>query len=243
MKKNHYKTIFISDIHLWNPKNQPLKLVKFLKSISFENLIIVWDFIDYRQLDLFWKWWEQETETLNYINDLSNNWVKIVYIQWNHDRKLICWNKIHINNMSIRRDLYYKTLKWKLYYITHGDCMDGINNNWNNLWKIWSFTFWLLLKLESLRNKNTFNDSYTSIAEKFEEQIKKIRMPDKKINNKIIKFSKNLKCDWIIIWHFHIARHYKLNWIDYFNLWDQLRNYSVVIEDLEWNLNLIKYTK
>jgi len=82
--------------------------------------------------------------------------------------------------MSIRRDLYYKTLKWKLYYVTHGDCMDGINNNWNNLWKIWSFTFWLLLKLESLQNKDTFNDSYISIAEKFEERIKKSECLTKK---------------------------------------------------------------
>lgn len=242
-KKYHYKTIFVSDIHLGNQKNQPLKLVKFLDSISFENLIIIWDFIDYRQLSLFWKWWEQESETLNYINNLTDKWVKITYIQWNHDRKLKCWDKIYIKNMTICRDLYYKTLKWKTYYITHWDCIDKINKNWNNLWKIWSLTFWLLLKVEYLRNKNTYNDSYISIAERFEERVKKVRMPDKKINKKIIQFSKSLKCDWIIIWHFHVARHYEINWIDYFNSWDQLRNYSVIVEDLEWNLKLLKYTK
>lgn len=239
LKKQTYKTVFISDIHLWNPKNQPLKLVNFLKSISFENLIIVWDFIDYWQLNLFWKWGERESQTLNYINELSDNWVKITYIQWNHDRKLICWDKIYIQNMNICRDFYYKTLKWKLYYITHWDCLDKINNNWNSLWKIWSFTFWLLLKIENLRNKNTYNDSYISIAERFEERIKKIRMPDKKIDNKIINFSKALKFDWIIIWHFHIARHYNINWIDYFNTWDRLKNYTAVVEDLKWNLKLI----
>jgi UDP-2,3-diacylglucosamine pyrophosphatase LpxH len=41
MEKEHYKTVFISDIHIGNPKNQSDKLIKFLDSMTFENLIII----------------------------------------------------------------------------------------------------------------------------------------------------------------------------------------------------------
>ena len=240
-KKKQYRTVFISDIHLWNPKNQWDKLVKFLDSISFENLIIVWDFLDYRQLNRFWKRWEKEQKTLNYINDLATHWIKITYIQWNHDRELKCWDWIEIQNMTITRHIYYQTAKWKTYYITHWDCMDSVNNNWNRLWQIWSIVTWLLRKMEHLFNKDVYNNSYISLAEKLEERVKKVRMPESKINKLVNSFSENLRCDWIIIWHFHLARHYEINWLDYYNTWDWLRHPAAVIEDLNWDLELILY--
>lgn len=241
MKKKHYRTIFISDIHLWNLKNQWDKLIKFLNSISFDNLIIIWDFIDYRQLKWFWKRTDKDQNTLDYINNLSDNWVKITYIQWNHDRNLKCWNKIYIENMSVIRDMYYKTLQWKTYYITHWDCMDWINKDWNNMWQLWSIVFWLLLWIEKIWNKKTLNNSYLSIAENLEDWIKKVRMPEHRIKKKIMRLTKNINCNWIIIWHFHVTRHYNLNWIDYFNTWDWLRNCSALLEDSKWNLELVKY--
>jgi len=240
-KKQHYRTVFISDIHLWNPKNQSDKLIKFLDSITFENLIIVWDFIDFRQLRWFWNRWEKEEKTLNYINNLANNWVKITYIQWNHDRKLKCSKKIQIENMTICREIYYKTQKWKTYYVTHWDCMDWVNNNWLELWQIWSIVSWILRKLEYLWNKNVYDNSCISLAENLEEWIKKNRMPEKKVKNKVKNFSKNMHCDWIILGHFHFAMHYEINWLDFFCTWDWLKHFAAVVEDSNWDLELISY--
>lgn len=241
MRKKHYRTVFVSDIHLWHLKNQWDKLIEFLDSIDFDNLIIIWDFIDYRQLKRFWKWAEREQKTLDYINSLAKNWANITYIQWNHDRKLKCTKEIYIENMTIIREMYYETWKWKTYYITHWDCLDWINRDWNSLWQLWSLTFWLLLRIENLWNKKTLTQPYLSIAERFEEWIKRHRMPEHKIKRMVSNFSKNLTCDWIILWHFHVARHYEVNWLDYFNTWDWLRNCSAVVEDWKWNLELVKY--
>lgn len=241
MRKKQYRTVFVSDIHLWNLKNQWDKLIEFLDSINFENLIIIWDFIDYRQLKWFWKRREYEQRSLDYINNLTKKWVNITYIQWNHDRKLKCTDKIIIENMTIVREMYYKTLKWKTYYITHWDCLDWINRDWNSLWQLGSLTFWLLLRIEYLWNKKTLAHPYLSIAEKLEEWIKKHRMPEHKIKRMISNFSKNLTCDWIILWHFHVTRHYEINWLDYFNTWDWLRNCSAILENWKWNLELVKY--
>ena len=178
---------------------------------------------------------------MDYINNLANNWVNITYIQWNHDRKLKCTKEIYIENMTIVREIYYKTWKWKTYYITHWDCLDWINRDWNSLWQLWSLTFWLLLRIENLWNKKTLTHPYLSIAERFEEWIKRHRMPEHKIKRMVSNFSKNLTCNWIILWHFHVARHYEVNWLDYYNTWDRLRNCSAVVEDWKWNLELVKY--
>lgn len=239
VKKTSYRTVFVSDIHLGHPKNQWDKLIEFLDSMDFENLVIVGDFIDYWQLNWFWKWGEKGKKTLNYINSLSKNWVNVTYIQWNHDRELKCTEEIQIENMTVCRDLYYKTLKWKTYYVTHWDCMDWINKDGSKFWQLWNMFFGLLLKFESLWNKSVFDNSYLSIAERFEERIKKLRMPGCKIKSRVEKFSKNLGCDWIIIGHFHVVMHYEINWLDCFNLGDRISNCSAVVEDKKWNLKLI----
>ena len=242
-EKQHVKTVFISDIHLWNPKNQSNKLIEFLKTIEFDNLIIVWDFLDYWQLNWFWLWREKEKNTLDYINKLSNEWINITYIQGNHDSGLICNNNIYLNKVSIRENMFYETKKWKIYYIMHWHLLDWANWRHSKVWKIGSLTYWLWLKIESIRNKEAINPCHNSISEKIEDRIRIHRFPQNKLTNKIKKFSKNIKCDWIIIWHFHQPEHRNIDWLDYFNTWDRLKNCSAVIETDSWNLELLIYKK
>ena len=78
IKKQHVRTVFISDIHLWNPKNQSNRLIEFLKTLEFENLVIIWDFLDYWQLNRFWLRREKEKNTLEYINKLSGKRSKLI---------------------------------------------------------------------------------------------------------------------------------------------------------------------
>lgn len=239
--KKHFKTVFISDVHLWNPKNQWDKLINFLESITFENLIIVWDFIDFRQLNTFWKRTNKDAQTLNYINKLSNNWVNVIYLQWNHDKNFEDTGYIHLQNIAIKQNLLYKTWNWKTFYVTHWDCLDWINSNNSKIWKIGNFLYGLLLKIEYIRNKKAILPWENSIAEKIEDWIKIHRFPKDKLIQKIKKFTKEKKYDWIILWHFHQAVHYNINWLEYFNTWDWLNNCSAITEDNKWNLNLLLY--
>lgn len=66
-------------------------------------------------------------------------------------------------------------------------------------------------------------------------------MPESKINNLVTKFSKNIDCDWFIIWHFHLDRHYKINGLNYLCTWDWLKHYAAVVENSKWDLELIRY--
>ena len=243
MQKKYYKTVFVSDIHLGNPKNQSNKLIDFLKSISTDQLIIVGDFIDYRQLKRFWKWTNKEIETLNFINELSINGTKITYIQWNHDKTFECINNIHLENINIRKDLIYKSWNWKTYYITHWHNLDNINSSHSFIWKIWSFFYWLLLKVEYLRNKKCILPLENSIAETIEQWIKIHRFPKQKLFKVIKKFAKDKPYNWIILWHFHQPTHDYIDDLEYINTWDWLKNCSAIIENKNWDLESISIKK
>lgn len=242
MKKQHYKTVFISDIHLGNPKNQSDKLVIFLEKTHTDHLIIIWDFIDYRQLNRFWKWTTKESNTINFINKLSSNWTKITYIKWNHDENISPSYNIHLEKITTTNDLIYKTWNWKSYYVTHGHNLDKINSSKQLIWKFWSFTYWLLLKVESTWNKKCILPWEKSIAETIEQRIKTYRFSNDKLFKKIEQFMKGKTYDWIILWHFHQPMHCYINNLEYLNTWDWLKSCSAIVENDNWNLELI-YTK
>lgn len=243
-KENHYKTIFISDLHLWNPKNLSHKALEFLQSISMENLIICWDFIDFRQLDIFNKRKDKEAELLEYINHLSRNGTKVIYIQWNHDHKIKDKPFIHFDKrIEISKELYYTTQNGKTYYITHWDNSDLIVWKLPLIWRLWNLIYSSLFYIENLRNKRTFNEWYISLGEKIEIIYRKLRFSPKKILKQGKKLSKNLTCNWIIFWHYHTPIYANQNWFDYYNTWDWVNYQSAVIENKEWELKLIFFEK
>lgn len=243
MSKKHYKTVLISDIHLGNPKNQWDKLVDLLSSISTDQLIICGDFIDFWQLDYFGRWTDKEQSVLDYINQLSGSWTKIIYIQGNHDNKLKCDKNISLNNFSIMKALEYTTWWWKKYFITHGDSLDSMNSKLANIWKIWTFFYWLFLNIESIRNKNAKESWSNSFSQRLEYLIRVGRFSKNKIFRKILRLAKNEKSKWIILWHFHWPMHETVDWIEYFNTWDRINHCSYIVENMDWTLELQFYDK
>ena len=54
----HYRTVWISDLHLGTPGCQALALLEFLKRVECDTLYLVGDIIDGWQLKRRW-YWEQ----------------------------------------------------------------------------------------------------------------------------------------------------------------------------------------
>ena len=143
--------------------------------------------------------------------------------------------------MTICKNTHYTTLKWKTYFITHWDSLMSWLTNSDLIWNLWTKICGLSLEFENRLNKHISPKSKFSPSEKISNCIKSILYSPQKIKKKTDKFLKHLNYDGAIIWHFHNPQHYSLNWVDYFNTWDWINNCSAVTEDLEWNLELIKY--
>lgn len=237
----HYKSVFISDIHLWNPKNWAHKLLSFLKSISMDQLIICWDLFDFWQLNSFGKRTTKESNLLNYLNNLSQNWIKVTYLQWNHDRTLKCDKNINIDNFCIKREMFYTTTKNKKYFVCHWDFFDFFNSKFAFIWKTCNSIYSWLLRIEKFFKKHAYDDNYITIAEKIEKRIRLHRFSEERYLNKFLNYAKKLNCNWIIFWHYHIPEYESRNWVEYFNTWCRIWNTTAVVENEEWNLELVFY--
>lgn len=240
-EQKHVRTIFISDIHLGNPKNHADKLLKFLKSISTENLIICWDFIDSWQLSHLWKRMDKDSKLLNYINSIAHKWTNVFYIQWNHDKKIPKLHRAQLKDIPIMKEMFYTTKQNKKFYITHGDCIDKINSWYAIMGKTFNFLYSIMLKIENIFNKKTMNPDYLSLTERLVQRVKKYRYSESNFIKKISKLSEKVWCNNIILWHYHQLKHIISDNIEYFNTWDWLNNCTAILESSTWSLELFSY--
>ena len=235
--KKKYKTVILSDIHLGKPVSKIGRLINFLDGIEFERLIINGDYIDFWQLGILWRRTERDTRFMNYIINFAENWVKLVYIKWNHDSFIRHLEHIHLYDVSIINDMTYTSWNGKKYHICHWDRFDYVCYYLPNLAKFMNLFYTVIYLIERLFHKD--KDSFYPLSERIKKFFKKNLFPQKILYKKISKRAKERNFEWIIFWHYHLPDRRLVNGIDCINSWDWITSCTAVVEDMEWNIELI----
>jgi UDP-2,3-diacylglucosamine pyrophosphatase LpxH len=242
----HYRTIVISDIHLWTAWSKYKEAMEFLKENTCDHLILNWDIIDWRHIRLFWwrkKWF---SDLFKFLFDLEKQWTKITYIKGNHDEFRWTMTPIKINNIEIVEDLIYKS--WaKKYYICHWQQFDKVQ--WSIFGMIYitltigTFFYRLNRKFNELRKKLWYKWHY-SIIKRIKEAAKLLMLwSKKKFEININKIINEKWCDGIICGHLHKADDKIIGLNHYLNSWDRIESMTALVEDEKHNWKLIEYKK
>ena len=85
----HYKTIFVSDVHLGTRDCQADKLNNFLKHNTCETLYLVGDIIDAWKIQQNkWRWKQSHTNVVRRILGHAKRGTRVIYVVGNHDEFL-----------------------------------------------------------------------------------------------------------------------------------------------------------
>lgn len=236
-----YKTIIISDVHLWKPNNLSEKLICFLRSITFDSLILNWDIIDFWQLATFGKWTEKEKIFIDFVNELIHQWINVTYVYGNHDKSILSSHGLCLHKMNLVKDLFYSTSNKRTYYICHWEMFDFINTHLVFLGKIANFFYSLLFLLETSWNKNTYKVWYRPLSERIKMYFKKKFFPKKRLQKKVFNLVNRLGCDWMVLGHYHLPDYVKKWTKEYFNTGDRISSCTAVVENEGWFFELLYY--
>lgn len=238
----NYKTIIVSDLHLWSPDAKYKALERFLSNNKCETLILNWDIIDTRYLKVYW-WRKPAYEVfLQNIQDIcKKNKTKLHYLKGNHEEFLDEINAI--KEIQILKDMTIES-NWKTYYICHWHQFDKIEDHLKWLTYI-SFVLWsFLYRLNRQFNRFTwlFGIPYFSLVKEIKRIAKRIMVWWQEVfEEKLAKKCKRNKYDGIILWHLHKPEN-KIIWdIHYLNSWDWIESNTAIIEDLDWNFKILGY--
>jgi UDP-2,3-diacylglucosamine pyrophosphatase LpxH len=127
--KDDYIRLIISDVHLGSFYSKEDELLKFLKDVEFDELILAGDIIDFIKVP---KFTEKTIEIFDYISGLDK---KIIYVVGNHDNAFERFIGLKFSNIEFKSKYEFEYGN-RLYRIQHGDQYDGGIIHWPFLMKM-----------------------------------------------------------------------------------------------------------
>lgn len=239
-EKKHYKTIWISDIHMGCKYSKTDLLLKFLKETECDTLFLVGDIIDGWALKTKWHWKDEYNLIIQKLLRKSRKGTKIIYIMGNHDNFLRKFDNIlNFGNIQILESYVHTTSNGKKYLVIHGDQFDGV---WDFMSHIGSWLYNIVLFINYNYNKirSTFGMENYSLAQIIKTKFKSAINTMNNFENLLSQEAKTKNLVGIICGHIHHACHKMIGGIEYWNCGSWLENKcTAIVENDDGNLELI----
>ena len=122
----HYRTVWISDLHLGTPGCQAHALLDFLKRVDCDTLYLVGDIIDGWQLRRSWYWPQSHNDVVQKILRKARKGTRVVFVPGNHDEFLRRYVQHTFGGVEVVDDAVHTTADGRRLWVTHGDLFDGV---------------------------------------------------------------------------------------------------------------------
>ena len=125
MSRPHYRSIFISDVHLGLRDCQAGYLLDFLRSTHCAQLYLVGDIVDFENIELTPFWHPLHSAVLAELLGIAARGTRVTYIPGNHDAVLRRYAGQRFAGIDIALNATHIGADGRRYRVSHGDEFDG----------------------------------------------------------------------------------------------------------------------
>lgn len=241
----HYKSIFISDIHLGSRGCQADALCSFLKNNTCENLFLVGDVIDGWQLQKRWFFPQSHANVIRRILTAAKRGTKVYYILGNHDealRKFLQFD-IEVGNISLIDRFDYEAINGKKYLVIHGDFFDSlmVDNKWLMHIGDFAYNFMIWVNVHFNKIRKTLDMDYWSLSKWLKQNTKEALNFINNFEGHLSEYCKEESYDGIICGHIHVATIKDINGVEYMNCGDWVESSTALLEHIDGRFEVIEY--
>lgn len=245
MKPKHFRTLFLSDIHLGTAGCQADMLIDFLREHDAETIYLVGDIVDGWRLKRRWYWPQAHNDVVQKLLRKGRKGARIVYVPGNHDEFLRDYLGSHFGGVEVRDAALHETADGRRLLVIHGDQFDvvvrharwlahfgdwayvsalNVNTLVNRLRRGLGFPYWSLSKWAKLRVKNAVNFIGTFEAALATE-------------------ARRVGAHGVVCGHIHHAVIGEREGIQYINSGDWVESCTAVVEEHDGSLRLIDWAQ
>lgn len=243
----HYRSIFISDIHLGTKGCSADELCIFLKNNTCDNLFLVGDIVDGWRLKKRWYWPQSHTNVVRRILTAAKRDTDVYYLLGNHDealRKFLTFD-IALGRIRLVDRHDYTGLDGNRYLIIHGDFFDSLMLD--HTWlvhigdSLYTFSIWLNLQFNRIRT--VFGLEYWSLSNYLKQNTKQAVSFINHFESTLAEYCRDNGYDGIVCGHIHKAEIRYIDGIKYMNDGDWVESRTALVEHTDGTWEIIKYDK
>ena len=241
----HFRTLFLSDVHLGCRGCQAGLLLDFLRHHDAETIYLVGDIADGWRLRKSWYWPQEHNDVVQKLLRKGRKGSRIVYIPGNHDEFLRSYAGTHFGGVEVMDRDIYETADGRKLLIIHGDQFDvvvrhaawlahlgagaynaviGVNTHFNRFRRRLGLGYWSLSAWAKLKVKNAVN--YIGAFE-----------------DALANEARRVGADGVVCGHIHHAAIRQTPTFQYINTGDWVESCTAVAEHHDGRMEIIRWTQ
>lgn len=233
----HYKSIFISDIHLGTRGCQADALCVFLKTHTCENLFLVGDILDGWRMQKRWYFPQSHANVIRRILTKAKRNTNVYYLLGNHDEALRQFLKFDISfgDIQILDRMDYEATNGKRYLVIHGDFFDVLMRDKKWLMHLGDAAYdamiWFNIQFNKVRG--LFGLKYWSLSKWLKHNAKKAVKFINRYEEYVAEYCENHGYEGIVCGHIHFAEKRMIGNVEYMNTGDWVESATALLEHVD----------
>jgi UDP-2,3-diacylglucosamine pyrophosphatase LpxH len=239
----HYRTIWLSDIHLGTPGCKADYLLDFLRVHKCDTLYLVGDILDGWRLSKGWYWPQTHNDVVQKVLRIARKGTRVVYVPGNHDSLSRQFIGLSFGGIQIVEDAIHVTAGGTKLWVTHGDLFDAVMQHAVWLAHLGSWLYDALLNVNRWMNavRLRMGLPYWSMSQYLKHQVKDAVNFISQFEHVMAEEARRRGCDGVVCGHIHKAEIRDINGTLYCNDGDWVESMTALVETTDGELKIIHW--
>jgi UDP-2,3-diacylglucosamine pyrophosphatase LpxH len=239
----HYRTVFLSDIHLGTRGCQAELLLDFLRHTTCERMFLIGDIVDGWRMKGGWYWPQTHNDVVQKLLRLARKGTAVTYIPGNHDDRVRDFCGVHFGGVVVARDAIHQTVDGRRFLILHGDEFDGVVRHAPALALAGDLAYRIVLTLNTHINRlrRRLGFGYWSLSAFLKSKVKNALQFIDSFEHAVADEAHRRGVDGVICGHIHKAEMRDIRGIAYINDGDWVESCTALVEHPDGRLEILEW--
>ncbi|TWF49718.1 UDP-2,3-diacylglucosamine diphosphatase [Neorhizobium alkalisoli] len=243
VETKHFRTLFISDVHLGSKAARTDFLLDFLRYHEADTMFLVGDIVDGWRLKRSWYWPQGCNDVVQKLLRKARKGTRIVYIPGNHDEFLRSFPGTHFGGIEVADRMIHEMADGKKYLVLHGDEFDVVVRNARLLAYLgdWAYDAAIVINIGLAAIRRKLGMPYWSFSAWAKLQVKHAVNFIGEFQRVVADEARRNEVDGVICGHIHHAVMEDIEGIHYVNTGDWVESCTAIAEHFDGTLELITW--
>ena len=239
----HYRSVFISDVHLGTRGCQAELLLDFLRQMTCEQMYLIGDIVDGWRMKGGWYWPQSHNDVVQKILRLARKGAKVTYVPGNHDDRVRDFCGVHFGGVVVARDAIHQTADGRRFLVLHGDEFDGVVRHAPALALAGDLAYRIVLSLNTHLNRlrRRLGFGYWSLSAFLKSKVKNALQFIDSFEHAVSAEAHRRGVDGVICGHIHKAQMRDIDGIAYINDGDWVESCTALVEHSDGRLEILEW--
>lgn len=243
MISQHFRTLWLSDIHLGSPASRASDLLCFLDSVTADTIYLVGDIIDLKRMKSRPSFPLEHRIALGRLIEIANGPTRVVYIPGNHDVEFRQVAGTTICGVELALEAVHTTSRGERLLTFHGDNLDAAVRQGTNLERFAAAAYYVLVEadIQFQRLRIKLGGEFAPLSTRIKTRLKGAMDYIRRYENTAARYAASRDFDGVVCGHIHRPEIRMIDGIRYANDGDWVEHRTALAEDEAGNLQLLRY--